>query len=108
MIVAGVAFIIQAFLPDTAFHARYALLCIASAGSFASIPPLLGWISSNIHTTGAAGLAIAMNVSFGGPGQIIGVWIYKGVYTKSLVWVRCILNSCVEQLMKHLAISPGI
>ncbi|KIJ33917.1 hypothetical protein M422DRAFT_182707, partial [Sphaerobolus stellatus SS14] len=48
MSVAGIAFVIQAFLPDTAFHARYALLCIASAGSFAAIPPLLGWVSSNI------------------------------------------------------------
>lgn len=30
-----------------------------------------------MHTTGAAGLAIALNVSFGAPGQILGVWIYK-------------------------------
>ncbi|KIJ52924.1 hypothetical protein M422DRAFT_156047, partial [Sphaerobolus stellatus SS14] len=78
MSVAGITFVIQAFLPDTAFHARYALLCIASAGSFATIPPLLGWVSSNIHTTGAAGFAVGLSVSFGGPGQIIGVWIYKG------------------------------
>jgi hypothetical protein len=30
-----------------------------------------------MHTTAAAGLAIALNISFGAPGQITGVWIYK-------------------------------
>jgi len=75
--IAAIAFLVQGLLPDKAYVARYVLLCIATSGSFAGIPPLLGWISSNLHSTGAAGLAIAMNVSFGGPGQIIGVWIYK-------------------------------
>jgi len=42
-----------------------------------SIPPLLGWLSSNLHTTGAVGLAIAINISVGALGQIAGVWIYK-------------------------------
>lgn len=50
---------------------------MAASGSFSCIPPLLGWLSSNVHTTAAAGLAIALNVSFGAPGQITGVWIYK-------------------------------
>lgn len=50
---------------------------MASSGAFACIPPLLGWLSSNLHSTGAAGLAIALNISFGAPGQIVGVWIYK-------------------------------
>ncbi|KAJ7161085.1 putative MFS transporter [Mycena filopes] len=52
-------------------------LIIGAAGSFASIPPLLGWISSNVFSTTTVGLAIALNVSFGAPGQIVGVWIYK-------------------------------
>ncbi|KAF8584897.1 MFS transporter [Ramaria rubella] len=77
MLIAAIAFLIQGLLPDDSFTARYALLCVASSGSFACIPPLLGWLSSNLHSTGAAGLAIALSVSFGGPGQIIGVWIYK-------------------------------
>ena len=42
-----------------------------------SIPPLLGWLSSNLHTTASVGLAIALNISVGAPGQIAGVWIYK-------------------------------
>lgn len=50
---------------------------MAASGSFACIPPLLGWLSSNIRSTAGAGLAIALNVSFGAPGQIVGVWIYK-------------------------------
>lgn len=30
-----------------------------------------------MFNTAATGLAIALNVSFGAPGQITGVWIYK-------------------------------
>lgn len=55
---------------------RYGCLIVACSGAFACIPPLLGWLSSNIHSTAAAGLAIALNISFGAPGQITGVWIY--------------------------------
>lgn len=50
---------------------------MAASGAFSCIPPLLGWLSSNLHTTGAVGLAIAINISIGAPGQIAGVWIYK-------------------------------
>lgn len=56
---------------------RYGCLIVASSGAFACIPPLLGWLSSNLHSTAAVGLAIALNISMGAPGQIVGVWIYK-------------------------------
>lgn len=65
-------------MSPTAYHTRYAGLVIAVAGSFACIPPLLGWLTSNMFSTAATGLAIAINVSIGGGlGQIPGVWIYK-------------------------------
>lgn len=39
---------------------------------------MLGWLTTNVFTTASVGLAIAINVSFGGGiGQIPGVWIYK-------------------------------
>lgn len=56
---------------------RYGCLIVAASGAFACIPPLLGWLSSNLRSTAGVGLAIALNVSFGAPGQIVGVWIYK-------------------------------
>lgn len=56
---------------------RYVCLIIATSGAFSCIPPLLGWLSSNLRSTAGIGLAIAMNISFGAPGQIVGVWIYK-------------------------------
>ncbi|GIJ82556.1 hypothetical protein Asppvi_001065 [Aspergillus pseudoviridinutans] len=56
---------------------RYGCLIVATSGAFACIPPLLGWLSSNLRSTAGTGLAIALNVSFGAPGQIVGVWIYK-------------------------------
>jgi hypothetical protein len=58
-------------------QSRYGCLIVAASGAFACIPPLLGWLSSNLRSTSGAGLAIALNVSFGAPGQIVGVWIYK-------------------------------
>ncbi|CAE6444160.1 unnamed protein product [Rhizoctonia solani] len=77
MAIAAFAFLAQALLSEHAFKARFGLLCVAAAGSFGSIPPLLGWLSTNVRGAGAVGLAIAINVSMGGTGQIIGVWIYK-------------------------------
>ncbi|KAL1970764.1 hypothetical protein VTN77DRAFT_2598 [Rasamsonia byssochlamydoides] len=75
--IGAMGFLASAVLPADAYLHRYGCLIVASSGSFACIPPLLGWLSSNLQTTAAAGLAIALNVSFGAPGQIAGVWIYK-------------------------------
>ncbi|KAJ7653756.1 major facilitator superfamily domain-containing protein [Mycena rosella] len=76
-LVGAAGFIASALLPADAYLPRYGCLIVASAGSFSCIPPLLGWLSSNVYSTSAAGLAIALNISFGAPGQIVGVWIYK-------------------------------
>jgi len=70
-------FLASAVLPPTAYSSRYGCLIVAASGSFSCIPPLLGWLSSNLFSTAAVGLAIAMNISFGAPGQIVGVFIYK-------------------------------
>lgn len=59
-------------LPSHAFKARYALLCIAVPFSFAIQPPLLSWLSANLRSTGAATLALPLNVSIGQAGQIVG------------------------------------
>ena len=77
-VVGSVGFIASAALPPSAYLSRYGGLIIATSGSFSCIPPLLGWLSSNMFNTAATGLAIAINVSIGGGlGQIPGVWIYK-------------------------------
>ncbi|KAJ7123752.1 putative MFS transporter [Mycena epipterygia] len=76
-LIGAVGFMASALLPADAYVPRYVCLIIAAAGSFASIPPLLGWITSNVYSTSVTGLAIALNISFGAPGQIVGVWIYK-------------------------------
>ncbi|KAK0625374.1 major facilitator superfamily domain-containing protein [Bombardia bombarda] len=76
--VGACGFLASAVLPAEAYLGRYGCLIVASAGAFACIPPLLGWLSSNIFSTGAVGLAIALNIGLAGaPGQIAGVWIYK-------------------------------
>lgn len=68
----------SALLPPDAYLHRYGCLIVAATGAFACIPPMLGWLTSNVYTTASVGLAIAINVSIGaGIGQIPGVWIYK-------------------------------
>ncbi|KAI1840951.1 hypothetical protein JX265_010423 [Neoarthrinium moseri] len=76
--VGSIAFLASAAAPADAFTGRYVCLIIGTAGAFASIPPMLGWLTSNMWSTAATGLAVAINVSIGaGLGQIPGVWIYK-------------------------------
>ncbi|KAI0834697.1 major facilitator superfamily domain-containing protein [Hypoxylon sp. FL0890] len=76
--VGAAGFLASGILPEDAYRARYGCLIVAASGSFACIPPLLGWLSSNIFSTASVGLAIALNIGLGGaPGQIVGVWIYK-------------------------------
>ncbi|KAJ5532218.1 hypothetical protein N7494_008770 [Penicillium frequentans] len=75
--IGAMGFLASAVLPPEAYLHRYGCLIVAAAGAFACIPPLLGWLSSNLRSTAGAGLAIALNISFGAPGQIVGVWIYK-------------------------------
>ena len=76
--VGAIGFIASAALPAESFQQRYGCLIVAASGSFACIPPLLGWLSSNVWSGPAIGLAIALNIGLGGaPGQITGVWIYK-------------------------------
>ncbi|KAF2460510.1 major facilitator superfamily domain-containing protein [Lineolata rhizophorae] len=75
--IGAIGFLASAVLPPDAYQRRFGCLIVAASGAFACIPPLLGWLSSNLHSTGSVGLAIAINVSVGAPGQIAGVWIYK-------------------------------
>ncbi|KAK4038608.1 major facilitator superfamily domain-containing protein [Parachaetomium inaequale] len=77
-LIGAIGFMASALLPPDAYLHRYGCLIVASAGAFACIPPMLGWLTSNVYSTASVGLAIAINVSFGaGIGQIPGVWIYK-------------------------------
>lgn len=77
-LIGAVGFMTSALLPPDAYLHRYGCLIVAATGAFACIPPMLGWLTSNVYTTASVGLAIAINVSVGaGIGQIPGVWIYK-------------------------------
>lgn len=77
-IIGAIGFCLSAALPLTAYKARYGALIMAMTGVYSSIPPLLGWLTSNISGTASVGLAIALSVTFGGGlGQIPGLWIYK-------------------------------
>jgi sugar phosphate permease len=76
--IGAVGFVVSAALPPTSYAERYGALIIGAAGTFACVPPMLGWLTSNVWSTASVGLAVAINVSVGaGAGQIPGVWIYK-------------------------------
>lgn len=66
-----------ATLPGTNFVVRYIFLCVALTGVFSGLPALCAWVSDNVHNTTAGSLASGLNIAFTGPGQIIGVWIYR-------------------------------
>lgn len=52
------------------------MLVLATCSVFGGLPPLCAWVSDNVRTT-TASLASGLNIAFTGPGQIIGVWIYR-------------------------------
>lgn len=59
-------------LPATSFKARYGMLCMAASWAYACNPSLLSWLTANLDSTSATSLAVAMNVTLGTLGQIIG------------------------------------
>lgn len=62
----------------TSAQRRYGMLVMSASTVFATTPPLLSFLASNTHSTASTGLAVALNVMFGGgPGLLVGVWIYK-------------------------------
>jgi len=75
--VGAAGFMASALLPALSYTSRYGCLIVACTGAFSCIPPLLGFLSSNLFSTSSIGLAIALNISIGATGQIAGVWIYK-------------------------------
>ncbi|KAI0817097.1 major facilitator superfamily domain-containing protein [Xylaria sp. FL0064] len=75
--VGSISFIIQAALPAKAYAARYGLLAVSTASVFGGLPVLCAWVSDNVRNTTAGSLASGLNIAFTGPGQIIGVWIYR-------------------------------
>jgi hypothetical protein len=115
--IGALGFLASAVLPPHAYASRYGCLIVAASGSFSCIPPLLGWLSSNLFSTAAVGLAIAMNISFGAPGQIVGVWIYKanekadGYPTGH--WTNCALlffvaAGCLALLAYYRMLNAGV
>ncbi|KAI0891707.1 MFS general substrate transporter [Annulohypoxylon nitens] len=77
-VIGAAGFLASAVLPADDYLSRYGCLIVGTAGAFGCIPPMLGWLTSNMWSTASIGLAVAINVSIGaGLGQMPGVWIYK-------------------------------
>lgn len=72
-----VTFLVQVCISSPSLHLRYAMLVISTCAMFAILPVSGSWISDNVHTTTASAIANGLNIAFAGPGQIVGVWIYK-------------------------------
>lgn len=67
----------KAALPDSSYIIRYIMLIIACTGSFSGLPALCAWVGDNVRSSTAGSVSTALNIAFSGPGQIIGVWIYR-------------------------------
>ncbi|OQV09896.1 hypothetical protein CLAIMM_13973 [Cladophialophora immunda] len=74
---ASISFLILAAIPGTHYAVRYFFLIVATSGCFSALPPLCAWVGDNVRSTTAGSLATALNIASSGPGQIIGVWIYR-------------------------------
>lgn len=66
-----------AALTTPSYQTRYAMLVLATTGAFGGLPSLNAWVGDNVRSTTARSLSIALNIAFSGPGQIMGVWIYR-------------------------------
>ncbi|KAI0769698.1 MFS general substrate transporter [Trametes elegans] len=75
--VCAVAFLVEAVLPPDASAARYGVLCVALSFAFAISAPSLSWLTANLRSTGAATLAVPLDISISTIGQIVGTFIYK-------------------------------
>lgn len=53
------------------------MLIIACTGAFSGLPSLCAWVGDNVRSSTAGSVSTALNIAFSGPGQIIGVWIYR-------------------------------
>lgn len=83
-LISAVGFIVSATISPEAYVARYICFVISTTCVFAQSPILLSFLASNTHTTASTGLAIALNLTFGGgPGLIIGAWIYPAGEAKN-------------------------
>ncbi|EIM84794.1 MFS general substrate transporter [Stereum hirsutum FP-91666 SS1] len=77
MALSGISFLVLGLLPTMDFKARYGMLCMAASWAYACNPSLLSWLTANLKSTTATSLSVALNVTLGTLGQIIGVYIYK-------------------------------
>jgi len=76
--VGAIGFLASAIVAGDAYGARYACLFLATAGPFACLPLLLGWLADNVADAPAVGLALALNAGLGGGlGDMVATWSYK-------------------------------
>jgi hypothetical protein len=73
----GVGWLTAGLLPAHAYGARYACLCLAAVGAFPAAPSLTNWVTCNTPSYLTIPLAIALNNSCAGLGQIVAQWIWR-------------------------------
>ncbi|KAF2111420.1 MFS transporter [Lophiotrema nucula] len=76
-VLGGCGWLTAGLLPATAYVKRYGCLCLAAAGAFPAAPSLTNWVTCNSPSFRTLPLAIAINNSCAGLGQIIAQWIWK-------------------------------
>ena len=76
-LIGGTGWLTAGLLPHDAYVQRYGCLCLAAAGAFPCAPSLTNWVTCNTPSFLTLPLAIAVNNSCAGIGQIIAQWIWK-------------------------------
>ncbi|KEF63010.1 uncharacterized protein A1O9_00985 [Exophiala aquamarina CBS 119918] len=76
-IIGGVGWLTAGLLPHDAYVKRYGCLCLAACGAFPVAPSMTNWVTCNTPSLLTIPLAIALNNSSAGVGQIIAQWIWR-------------------------------
>lgn len=75
--IGGIGWLTAGLLPAHAYTKRYGALILCACGAFPSAAPLSSWVTCNVPSIAAVGLAAALNNSAAGASQIIAQWIWR-------------------------------
>ncbi|CAD6584916.1 MAG: hypothetical protein ASARMPRED_001947 [Alectoria sarmentosa] len=76
MIVAAIAYVLLATLPQSQLHGKYACVCIAVACVYATYPPTHAWAANNFGNGTKRAIGLGMYTAIGNCGSVAGTYFY--------------------------------
>lgn len=76
MMVAAIAYVLLATLPQSQLHGKYACVCIAVACVYATYPPTHAWAANNLGNGTKRAIGLGMYTAIGNCGSVAGTYFY--------------------------------